>query len=176
MCCKCSKFFGTCNRLTYPHLTLEKMLCGYHEVYGTCHRFQCAILLFLNLIGLDVMRWHLRMEADVNWDVCQVDGMKGMRASIHQFKGLTTLANQFINIYQKQIERERGQQRERGDVRGLHLTDMRHQALNHYAVVPHTMHNAQVETVPCPVLSAVVLCGGLCHFLRPKNMPQQANL
>lgn len=85
------------------------MLCGYHKVYGTCHRFQCAILLFLNLISLDVMRRHLRMEANVNWDVCQVDEgwMKGMRASIHQFKGLATLANQFINIYQKQIERAR---------------------------------------------------------------------
>jgi len=44
----------------YPHLTLEEMLIGDHEMYGTRHRFQGAVLPPLRLVSLYVMRWHLQ--------------------------------------------------------------------------------------------------------------------
>lgn len=51
---------------TYPHLALDEMLRGYHKVYSTCHRFQCAVLKLFDLIRFDVMRRHLQKEMSLS--------------------------------------------------------------------------------------------------------------
>lgn len=157
---------------THPHLALDKVLRGYHKVYGTCHGFQCAVLQLLDLIRFDVMWRHLQKEASWNGSGSSVASNLVVRFEIN----LKIFIKSFC-IFRIALA---------GDINGELSVATAYR-------VPHTMHNAQVATLewmlclirglpagkeqPAPTSRALRYLGPLLTpSWPPKNIPQQANL